>query len=98
MKFAHLAETYKTTFESLDDGKRVANPALNQQAILEAQPEWGRNEYTGFTQYRDSRIFDGKAHEAAMADVEKLVKWQPDFVPSVAPQRLTAADVQMLQN
>lgn len=75
-KFAHLADDYKATFEKLDDGKRFASPAVNQQAVLAERPNWGRNEYTGFSQYADSRIYDGKAHDAAMADVEKLIMWR----------------------
>lgn len=76
MKFQHLSETYKATFEALDDGKRFASPAVNKQVVLALHPQWGRNEYTGFSQYADSRIYESKGHEQAMVDVEKIVKWR----------------------
>lgn len=76
MKFAHLAQTYKETFERNDNGQRVANPANSQDVILSQHPEWGRNEYTGYAQYADARIYSGMNHDAAMADVEKVVIWR----------------------
>ena len=44
--------------------------------ILSQHPEWDRNEYTGYGQYADSRIYNGKDHDGAMAEVEKFIIWR----------------------
>ena len=97
MKFAHLAEQYKETFEKLNDGKRGGNQAMNQDAALADRPAWGRNEFTGYQQYAESRIYSGKEHDAAMADVEKIVIWRGEM-PQTTRRPMTEAEEAMLQN
>ncbi len=86
MKFAHLAETYKATFESRNNNQRVQNPAssLFQKEILALHPEWERNEWQGYSAYADTRIFDGKSHDEAMTYIEKYIDWRGP-VPKVEP-------------
>lgn len=97
MKFQHLAEQYKATFEKLNDGKRGGNQATNQDAVLSFNPTWGRNEYTGYDFYVGERIYSGKSHEDAMAHAEKYAEWRGEVTQTVRRQ-LTAAEEAMLQN
>ena len=78
MKFQHLSEIYKTTFESLNDGKRIGNRAggMNQNEILALHPEWERNEWQGYSAYADMRIIQGLSHDEAMAWIEKYISWR----------------------
>lgn len=91
MKFQHLAETYKATFDSLNDGKRIGNRAsgLNQNEILALHPEWERNEWQGYSAYANMRIIEGKSHDEAMAYIEKYISWRG---PLPAQAEETASD------
>ena len=97
MKFQHLAETYKATFEKLNDGKRGGNRATNQDAVLAEQQAWGRNEYTGYDFYASERIYGAKSHEDAMAYAEKHAEWRGEM-PQTTRRPMTAAEEVMLQN
>jgi hypothetical protein len=75
MKFQHLAETYRETFEKNFDGKRVMSQATNMDVILAQHPDWRRDQWAGYENYAQERCM-GATHDAAMASTEKMIQWQ----------------------
>lgn len=72
-----LAATYKSEFESRNNGQRVNNPALIWQTVTAEVPALdNRNAGRGYMAYAQVRIYESMSHEQAMAYLVKEIQWQ----------------------
>jgi hypothetical protein len=82
------AQTMKETFEKLDDGTRIGNPAADMRQY---PASWGRNEGALMGCYAEERIFAGKSHEEAAAYAAKTIIIRPEPAKRTAPFTVTQA-------
>ena len=72
-----MNETYKSEFESRNNGQRVGNPALDWRKVTsEVAALDNRNAGQGYMVYSQQRIFESATHEQAMAYIVKNVMWR----------------------
>lgn len=76
-RHSEMAETYKSEFESRDNGQRVQNPALDWKKVTSEVAELdNRNAGMGYASYSQRRVFDGMTHEQATEWLVKNQIWQ----------------------
>lgn len=78
----------KETFERLNDGTRMSNPAADMRQYPQ---DWGRNECALMACYAEERIFAGKSHEEAAAYAAKTIIIRSEPPKRTGPFTVTQA-------